>query len=134
MSTERKLSRDTTTQIISETAARELLSRVSRSFQTKPFQPHPLFAGGHAQTLAAWAWPYRYRFKPAADEERLFEVASGVRVLAHCRWQDKRLDHPTLVLWHGIEGSTASGYMPSTAAKAFRENVQRLSGVLKIGE
>lgn len=129
MSTERKLSRDTTTQHISETAAREFLARVSSAFQTKPFQPHPLFVGGHAQTLAAYAWPYRYRFKPEADEERLFEVAAGVRVLAHCRWQEQRLDHPTLVLWHGIEGSTASGYMPSTAAKAFRAgfNVVRVN-------
>src|SRR5882757_4817803 len=105
---------------MTEQAAREFLSRVNDVFQTKPFQPHRLFAGGHAQTLAAFAWPHRYRYEPVSDQERLFEVAPGVRVLAHCRWQPSPTDHPTLVLWHGIEGSTSSGYMPSTAAKAFR--------------
>src|ERR1700730_13086547 len=129
MSTERKLSRNTTTEKITESGAREFLSRVGHVFQTKPFQPHRLFAGGHAQTLAAYAWPHRYRFEPASDEERLFEVEPGVRVLAHCRWQPKPTKHPTLVLWHGIEGSTASGYMPSTADKAFRAgfNVVRVN-------
>lgn len=120
MSTERKLSRNITTYKISESTAREFLSRVDRVFQTKRFQPHRLFAGGHAQTLAAYAWPHRYRFKPVSDEERLFEVEPGVRVLAHCRWHRNAQEHPTLVLWHGIEGSTASGYMPSTAEKGFR--------------
>src|SRR5450432_1399795 len=120
MSTERKLSRNTTTKKINESAARDFVFRVNRVFQTKHFQPHRLFAGGHAQTLAAYAWPHRYRFKPASDPGRLFEVAAGVRVLAHCRWQPEPIAHPTLVVWHGIEGSTASGYMPSTADKAFR--------------
>jgi len=120
MSTKRKLSRDTTTNNITEPSAGEFLSRVRLAFQTKAFLPHSLFVGGHAQTLAAYAWPHRFRFQPTSDQERLFEVEPGVRVLAHCRWQDDRLNHPTLLLWHGIEGSTASGYMPSTAAKAFR--------------
>lgn len=119
MSTERKLSRNTTTENITESAAREFLARVSSVFQTKTFRPHRLFGGGHAQTLAAFAWPHRYRFTPVSDQERLFTVAEGVRVLAHCRWQAERLAHPTLLLWHGIEGSIDSGYMPSTAAKAY---------------
>ena len=129
MSTERKPSRNTTTEKITEHAAREFLSRVTRAFQTKTFEPHRLFVGGHAQTLAAYAWPYRYRFKPAVDQERLFEVETGVRVLAHCRWQPAAREHPTLLLWHGIEGSTSSGYMPSTAEKAFRAgfNVVRVN-------
>lgn len=120
MSTERKLSPDSTTAPISEPAAREFLERISSRFQTTPFYAHRLFSGGHAQTLAAFAWPHRYRFAPAADEERLIAVTPDTRVLAHCRWQPERNAHPTLVLWHGMEGSTASGYMPSTAAKAFR--------------
>jgi len=120
MSTHRKPGRDTTIETINEPSAREFLSRVTRVFQTKPFQPHSLFTGGHAQTFAAYGWPYRFRFKPTADEERLFTVATGVRVLAQCRWQSEAPAHPTLVMWHGMEGSTASGYMPSTAQKAFR--------------
>ena len=48
------------------------------------------------------------------------EVAPGVRVLAHCRWQTERDKHPTIVVWHGIEGSTSSNYMQATAEKGFR--------------
>src|SRR6266404_5182131 len=63
------------------------------------------------------------------DEERLFEVEPGSQVLARCRWQTDHAEHPTLVLWHGMEGSTASGYMLITADKAFRAgfNVLRLN-------
>jgi predicted alpha/beta-fold hydrolase len=59
----------------------------------------------------------------------LFEVAPGVKVLAHCRWQAEPEKHPTIVAWHGIEGSTASNYMQATAEKGFRAgfNVVRVN-------
>jgi predicted alpha/beta-fold hydrolase len=119
MSTEPKRGDNSTSTKIGELATREFLSRVKHSFDRKPFQAHRLFGGGHAQTLAAYAWPYRYRFNPTVDEERLFEVDPQTRVLAHCRWHSEPSQHPTMVMWHGMEGSTASGYMPSTAEKAF---------------
>lgn len=100
--------------------ARVLISRVQQVFASKPFRPHRLFHGGHAQTIAAYAWPRRFRFASEQDEERLFEVAPGVRVLAHCRWQIERDEHPTIVIWHGIEGSTSSNYMQAIAEKGSR--------------
>jgi uncharacterized protein len=100
--------------------ARALQKRASEVFATKPFKPHPLFRNGHAQTIAAYAWLRRFRFHSDDDEERLFTVAPGVKVLAHCRWQTKRHDHPTIVVWHGIEGSTASNYMQAMAEKGSR--------------
>jgi predicted alpha/beta-fold hydrolase len=100
--------------------ARAFLARAREIFAGKPFRSHSLFSSGHAQTIAAYAWPRRFRFASQRDEERLFEVAPGVKVLAHCRWQADREQHPTLVAWHGIEGSTASNYMQATAEKGFR--------------
>lgn len=97
--------------------ARALLAHVAYTFAAKRFIPHPFFRNGHAQTLAAYAWPRRFRFAPAKDEERLFEVEPGVRVLAHCRWQTDRAKHATMVVWHGIEGSTSSNYMQAMAEK-----------------
>lgn len=44
----------------------------------------------------------------------------GVKVLAHCRWQVNPTEHPTIIVWHGIEGSTQSNYMLATAEKGFR--------------
>ena len=113
---------------IAEHDAREFLSQVERAFARKPFKPHPLFTNGHAQTLAAYAWPRRFRLK-VPDEERLFTVAPGAKVLAHSRWQADAREHPTIVLWHGIEGSSSAIYMLAVAHKAFRAgfNVVRVN-------
>jgi predicted alpha/beta-fold hydrolase len=117
---------------LSALEVRSFLSRTADLFATKPFQVHPVFASGHAQTLAAWACPYKYRFdqlEATKDQHRLFDIDAGIQVLAQCRWQAKRTERPTMVMWHGIEGSTESGYMPSTALKAFRAgfNVVRVN-------
>jgi uncharacterized protein len=104
---------------ISAHEVREFLAEVGQVFARKPFKPHLLFTSGHAQTLAGHVWPRRFRFRSRA-EERLFEVAPRVKLLAHCHWQPDAPEHPTLVLWHGIEGSTSSVYMLATAHKAFR--------------
>src|SRR5439155_207016 len=73
---------------------------------------------------------YRFRAEDRSqDEARLFEVEPGSRVLALCRWQTNRSEHATLVMWHGMEGSTASAYMMTTANKAFQAglNVVRVN-------
>jgi hypothetical protein len=108
--------------VISEAIAREIRRR--------DFRPHPLFVSGHAQTIAGYVWPRRRALRALrADSERLFEVEPGVKLLAHCRWQDKRRAHPTILLAHGLEGSSDSVYMLGTAAKAFNAgfNVVRLN-------
>lgn len=109
--------------------ARALLARAARAFAANPFKPHRLFRNGHAQTIAAYAWPRRFRFASESDQERLFEVAPGVRVLAHCRWQADPQESSTIVVWHGIEGSTSSNYMQAMAEKGFRAgfNVVRVN-------
>jgi len=110
---------------------RELFAEVSAAFSRKPFVPHRIFRGAHAQTLGGYAWPRRSRLKSTVvdDEERLFQVDEGAQVLAQCRWQRTKNDAPTMVIWHGMEGSTSSVYMWSTADKAFRAgfNVVRVN-------
>jgi predicted alpha/beta-fold hydrolase len=108
---------------------RSLLSQAGRLFAAHPFIPHPIFRNSHAQTLAAFAWPRQYRFETPQDEERIFEITPDVKVLGHCRWQDIRAEHPTMIVWHGIEGSTVSTYMIAMADKAFKAgfNVIRMN-------
>jgi hypothetical protein len=109
------------------------LSFVERQLKAKPFRPHPLLRYNHAQTILAYLYPRRAQLNSEFknDEERLFEVAPGVRLLAHCRWQksEKRRKSPTLILVHGLEGSSKSIYMLGTAAAAFANgfNVLRLN-------
>jgi len=94
----------------------------------EPSSYRPLFAGGHTQTLYAWARTRRLPSLPAA-EPRYFDVAADARVLAHCHWQQRREDHPVLVLLHGLEGSSSAHYMRGIADKAWAAgfNVVRLN-------
>lgn len=99
------------------------LSQIARAFASKPFVPHPLFAGPHAQTIVSSKhFPRRRAFREerALYESRLFEVEPGSRVLLKCRWQDERRAAPTMLLLHGLEGSTDSLYVLGTAQKAYR--------------
>lgn len=110
--------------------ASDPLAPIKRSLAEKPFVPHPLFTNGHAQTLAAYVWPRRSKYREQRrDEARLFEVEPGVRLLAHCRWQKERHEHPVMLLLHGLEGSGESVYILGTADKAFRAgfNIVRLN-------
>jgi predicted alpha/beta-fold hydrolase len=108
------------TEGIPQAGALAYLSEVARVLESKPFRPHPLFKSGHAQTLAGYAWPRRVLLLRLRDEERVFEVEPGVRLLAHCRWQaGEARERPTMLLLHGLEGSSASRYMLGTAAKAY---------------
>jgi predicted alpha/beta-fold hydrolase len=107
-----------------------LLKQIKSDFETRPFVPHRIFKQGDAQTIGAHFWPGRFRVHDSnTDEERLFQVEPDSKVLARIRWQANRVEHPTLVIWHGMEGSSASGYMLITADKAFRAgfNVVRMN-------
>jgi predicted alpha/beta-fold hydrolase len=91
-----------------------ILERLSRT----PFIPLPKLRNAHAQTLAGAVIPRRFKAVAENSEPRYFDTAPGVRVLAHCSWQKERNRRPTLVLLHGMEGSTESRYMLGTAEKA----------------
>jgi uncharacterized protein len=62
--------------------------------------------------------PRRFKAVGERTEDRVFDVAAGVRVLARCSWQDSPARKPTLLIVHGMEGSTESRYMLGTAEKA----------------
>ena len=111
-----------------ETSIKILRKQLIQRLTSPAFVPHRVFQRGDTQTLAAYLWPRRPR-DHTGDEERLFQVGPGSQVLARCRWQPNRTNDPTLVMWHGMEGSTASAYMVSTADKAFRAgfNVVRVN-------
>jgi uncharacterized protein len=76
------------------------------------FRPRRFLHGGHVQTLAAFFLPRRIELP--LSERRLIEVEPGIPVLCHCHWQnDKRAR--TLIVVHGLEGSSESQYMLGVA-------------------
>ncbi|MDT7807885.1 MAG: uncharacterized protein QOJ70_1698 [Acidobacteriota bacterium] len=114
---------ETTATHIPPQALSARLREVARAIGEKPFVPHSLLGGAHAQTIAASLHPSRHKSFQAERglyESRLVEVEAGTRVLLRCRWQEARRAAPTLLLLHGLEGSSDSLYVLGTAQKAFR--------------
>lgn len=101
------------------------------------FVPRRGIRGGHLQTLAG-NFLRRENGLPA-PEERLFEVDEDVQVLCHCHWQAERRRTLTLMIVHGLEGSSESKYVIGTGSKAWqrgwnvvRMNVRNCGGTEKL--
>jgi predicted alpha/beta-fold hydrolase len=80
-----------------------------------PFRPRRWMAGGHIQTIASFLLPRKiYLPKP---EERLVEVEPGIKIRCWCYWQAEsdRQEALTLIVVHGLEGSSESQYMLGVA-------------------
>ena len=83
-----------------------------------PFEPHPLLGNPHMQTIAAAFWPRQFPCLPPGTR-REFETEPGTKIMGECHWQAAPRQRPTLVLVHGLEGSSHSSYMLGLAERAF---------------
>lgn len=79
------------------------------------FRPRRFLRGGHVQTLAAFF--HRRKFVLEKAERRLIEVEPGIPVLCECHWQPERSAAMTIIVVHGLEGSSESQYMLGIAEK-----------------
>jgi uncharacterized protein len=95
--------------------------------KTPTFVSRRGLSGGHRQTLASFFLTRRVALPPA--EGRFIEVEPGVQILAHCHWQTNRQNALTVIIVHGLEGSSDSSYMQGIAAKgmALGMNVVRMN-------
>jgi predicted alpha/beta-fold hydrolase len=87
----------------------------------RPFEPRRWLRNGHLQTIAGNFYP-RPAFEVSAEAEAVqVDAADGSRVLCYSNWQPEavRARRLTLVLVHGLEGSSDSGYMQGVAARAW---------------
>jgi uncharacterized protein len=80
--------------------------------------PAPFLRNPHMMTIAGALWPRKFPRLPAGTP-RLFTVEPGTQVRGDCHWHPDAASHPAVVLLHGLEGSSESGYMLGTAEKAF---------------
>ncbi len=88
-------------------------------FRHPPFVPRPWLSNGHAMTVFAWARRREFEGVPA-PEPRLIRTAPDTQVLTQCYWQQERSAAPTILVLHGLEGSSDAHYMRGLAAKAWR--------------
>jgi predicted alpha/beta-fold hydrolase len=93
----------------------------------EPFVPRRFLGNRHAQTLAGNFLPRENRLP--LPEERLVQIEKEVQVLCHCHWQPEREKHATVVVVHGLEGSSLSQYVIGTSSKAWAAgmNVVRMN-------
>ena len=96
-------------------------------FRPEEFQPRRWLRGAHAQTLAGFFLVRAIQLPE--PEARYVEVATGVKILCHCHWQSDRSRALTVIIVHGLEGSSDSGYVVGIADKALKAgmNVVRVN-------
>jgi hypothetical protein len=91
-----------------------------------PFEPRRGLTNGHLQTIVGNFLP-RPPFRLSSVSEAVeVDPVDGSRVLCHCHWQ---AEHPqadldragrlTVILVHGLEGSSDSRYIQGIAARAW---------------
>jgi predicted alpha/beta-fold hydrolase len=102
------------------------------------FVPRRGCGNADVQTILSHLLPRLNKLPPA--QERLFRVAPQVQVLCRCNWQADRARALTVLIVHGLEGSSESQYVIGTANKAFaagmnvvRMNVRNCGGTYKLG-
>jgi uncharacterized protein len=85
----------------------------------EPLKPGPFLKNAHVMTIAAALWP---RKNPGAMlkkfSNRHFDVAPGTQLLAECLLEPSAPERPTLVIVHGLEGSSRSPDILNLAVKA----------------
>lgn len=85
------------------------------------FRPRRGLLNGHLQTIVGNYLPRPPFRLTVVDETVEVDPSDGSRVLCHCHWQPetKRSHALTLVLVHGLEGSSDSQYIKGLAARAW---------------
>ncbi len=93
------------------------------------FVPRRGLSNGHLQTIVGNYLPRPAFNIPFTAETVEVDPADGSRVLCHCHWQPEPASRLTLVLVHGLEGSSDSQYIRGIAARAWATgcNVVRMN-------
>jgi predicted alpha/beta-fold hydrolase len=104
------------------------------------FKPHPLLTNPHLMTMVPTFMPRPREPKdqPRADK-CVIEVASGSSVLTYVHLQPNHKSRPTLLIVHGLEGSSESSQVLGLGRKAMgkqmnvvRMNMRNCGGTLHL--
>lgn len=101
----------------------------------RPFVPRRFLTNGHLQTIVGTFLPRTYSLSGPETELIEVEAATSTRsaslVLCHCHWQpvEVRSQRLTVIVVHGLEGSSSSRYVLGNSARAWKAgcNVIRMN-------
>lgn len=101
----------------------------------RPFVPRRFLSNGHLQTIVGNFLPHTNSLPDPESDLIEVETASSARgasfVLCHCHWQpaEVRSERLTMVIVHGLEGSSSSPYVLGNSARAWTAgcNVVRMN-------
>ena len=109
------------------------------------FEPRRFLGNAHLQTIAGNLLPRPHHLNEA--EAVVVEVSPATEhqmsssVLCHCHWQpgERRVEAPTAIIVHGLEGSSSSQYVLGNASKlwnsgcnAIRMNMRNCGGTERL--
>jgi predicted alpha/beta-fold hydrolase len=85
------------------------------------FEPHRWLSNGHLQTIVGNFLPRPAFVLPTVEETVEVDPADSSCVICHCHWQSEpvRAERLTIVLVHGLEGSSDSRYIKGIAVRAW---------------
>ncbi|HEU5350812.1 MAG TPA: alpha/beta fold hydrolase [Terracidiphilus sp.] len=103
------------------------------------FVPRRGLTNNHLQTIVGNFLPRPESGLRSEPETVVVDPADGSRVLCHCDWQAEPAAHLTLILVHGLEGSSNSRYMRGIGGRAraagcnvVRMNMRNCGGTEKL--
>lgn len=97
----------------------------------RPFEPRRGLSNGHLQTILGNYLPRpAFRCESIAEQVEV-DPTDGSRVMCYCDWQveEVRANRLTIILVHGLEGSSESRYIKGIAGRAWAAgcNVVRMN-------
>ena len=97
----------------------------------RPFEPRRGLTNGHLQTIIGNFLPRPAFERPTVSETVEVDAKDGSRIMCYCNWQPEAelASRLTVILVHGLEGSSESRYIRGIAARAWNAgcNVIRMN-------
>ncbi len=103
---------------------------LANSWMGPGFRPHPLLRSSHLMSIVPGFLPRPLRRFARGGKRRIFKIDEKTSLLGYCHFRDGAdSDNPTVLLLHGLEGSSESSHVLGIGYKAFMNgfNVVRLN-------